>query len=133
MGAFRGDRLQKLRRKRGYASQEQLAEALTRRRNLHLQGDTDAPVISQQLVSWWETGNVEPGVENVLVIAQLLEASLDFLYGLTNEPDEYLVPTSPTDDMWNRLERAARQQDISEILQLLAAVTKRGENASVPR
>ena len=62
-----GENLQRLRKEKGL-SQEEVAQAL---------------FVSRQSVSKWETDKAEPGVDNLKVLANLYEVTLDQLTGRT--------------------------------------------------
>lgn len=60
-----GDNIKRLRKNKGLKQQE-LAEILG---------------ISQKSYSHWENGKTEPSFENLVKLADLLEVSLDWLFG----------------------------------------------------
>lgn len=64
MGIF-GDNLKTLRKKRGLTQQELADKVGTNRVN----------------VTKWETGRTEPSLENIVKLADLLDVSLDWLFG----------------------------------------------------
>jgi transcriptional regulator with XRE-family HTH domain len=68
--AFRGDRLQTLRRSKGF-NQADLAE----------QTGT-----SQSMVGRYETGESDPSADVVIRLAQFFEVTADYLLGLTDDP-----------------------------------------------
>lgn len=129
MGAFRGDRLQALRKQYQF-SQDALADALNQRRIEEWHGDGEPSSITQQLVSWWETGRNEPSIENAVLIARVLQTTLDYLFGLVEGPSERFIPTVPDDPMWQKLALAARRGNVAEALEALAGITK---NTNQPR
>ena len=66
------NRLQKLRKEKGY-SQEQLAEHLG---------------ISRQAVSKWERAEASPDTDNLIELAKIYNVSIDVLLGLKDETIE---------------------------------------------
>jgi hypothetical protein len=59
------ERLKELRKKRGY-TQSELAKYMNMRQGSYTK---------------WETGMTEPRIENLIKLADLLEVSLDWLFG----------------------------------------------------
>lgn len=132
MGAFRGDRLKEVRRRRGF-TQDELAARLSELRAVDWTESGDPPTITQQLVSWWETGRNEPSSELALLIARTLEESLDYLYGLTEKPGEYVIPAIPDNPLWERLVWAVSKGHVIEAFETLTALTKGEDNSGVTR
>lgn len=73
------DRLKKLRQESGY-SQQQLADKLN---------------ISRQAISKWENGKAIPDIENLQLLCEIYDVSLDTIFG--NEEDDSRLESLPVE------------------------------------
>ncbi len=73
-GALRTDRLKALREARGWSQRE-----LSRRCNL-----------AENMISKYEIGNAEPTASNLKTICDVLEISIDYLMGASDQPRRWL-------------------------------------------
>ena len=51
--------------------------------------------VSQQTYYNYESGNREPSIENIVVLAKLFGVSADYLFGLTDDTDTNIAPQTP--------------------------------------
>lgn len=51
--------------------------------------------VSQQTYYNYESGNREPSIENIVVLAKLFGVSADYLFGLTDDTDTKIAPQTP--------------------------------------
>lgn len=51
--------------------------------------------VSQQTYYNYESGNREPSIENIVVLAKLFGVTTDYLFGLTDDTDTKIVPQTP--------------------------------------
>lgn len=51
--------------------------------------------VSQQTYYNYESGNREPSIENIVVLAKLFGVSADYLFGMTDDTDTKIAPQTP--------------------------------------
>lgn len=102
-----GDRLKALREKRGFTQEEFSAQA---------------EVSLRQLLRY-EKNQSEPGVDAVIRMANILQVSVDYLLGLSND-DTIHVTEEGLSDSERRFVTALRRKDKGETLDLLTSITK---------
>lgn len=51
--------------------------------------------VSQQTYYNYESGNREPSIENIVVLAKLFGVTTDYLFGLTDDTDTKIAPQTP--------------------------------------
>lgn len=100
---FRGERLKHVRESRGM-SQEDLGRA--------------SDIASVQVYRY-ENGKAEPTPDLVVKMASALEITTDYLLGLVDKPDGYLVPQELSPDE-RRLLSAYRRGDLRDAMLVLA-------------
>lgn len=81
--------------------------------------------LSQKQISRWESGEREPGANDLIQLAQALNTSTDFLVGLTDDPSPATANSGELSELERDLLAAVRRGDLAAALRKILDIMER--------